>query len=531
MLVIFRAPSGHTNPKPWQPRAVTRLRRCEAAAVDIELAPSTCQGCRRPSKVVRMAPPRVSFRYWRDGSERPSGILARSVFYATAAAFAIAGAVTALWISRANIADGFFFGSTGLWSAMDPAGFYIPEVILFFETDVLSVDFHPGLTMLVMAVGLARAVYALSALFAGEETTYIEFWVRHRILLSAMLAALADAMWLACCHPLFKVLRHFMDRSTAYVGCTLFLTSVPVLLYLSRFAAEPWMLYFLLWSIHLSLRALDGEADIGTAVAMGVCTALAVLSKWLAAPIVALNLFSLLRRPNRVARIVLRDLAAYAVAGLLPAMLLMSKLSFSHVAWGMWWQMRDDPGITRTLALPHQRPFVVHNATVLFLGALGLAVIARLRASARRPLAALLATLALMALLLARRPQWHYFFGFFWLFPAAAACGLTLLLNGRVPWRRDVVAVASGIVIFTVCNVWMYPGLIATYGGYRAAYARRAALAKLHPAWVPAPWEVALDGFEATRDPTRVFGYRAQSRALLDPILQRQRQQEDQAVP
>src|SRR4029453_12754372 len=147
-----------------------------------------------------------------------------------------------------------------------------------------------------------------------------------------------------------------------------------------------------------------------------------------------------------------------------------------------------------------------HNATVLFLGALGLAVIVRLRASARRPLAALLATLALMALLVARRPQWHYFFGFFWLFPAAAACGLTLLLDGRGRWRRDVVAVASGIVIMTVCNVWMYPGLIATYGGYRAAYERRAALAKLHPAWVAAPWEVTPEGYKATRDPTSGLG-------------------------
>jgi hypothetical protein len=471
-----------------------------------------------------MALPRASFHRWRDDWDAPTGNLARWVFVATAIAFAIIGAATAVWISRANVADIFYFGSTGLWSAMDPAGFYLPDVILFFEPGALAHDHHPGLTMTGMAAVLARAVYAGTALFADQEPS-VEFWVRHRILLNAMLAGLADAMWLACCHPLFKVLRHFMHRSAAYVGCTLFLTSVPVLVYLSRFSPEAWMLYFSLWSIHLSLRGLDGHGETRLAAAMGVCTALAVLSKWLALPIVALNLFSLLRAPDRHAPTV-RNLFAYALAAAVPAALLLSKLSFPHLAEGLALQMRASPGIARTFALPHQHPFLIHNALVFGAGALGLTVIFFLQAPVRTKLAALLATLVLMAVLIVRRPLWHYFFGFYWLFPAAAAYGLTLLLTRRAPRRRDGAAVAAGFVIIAACNAWAYPDIIGTYARYRDSFGQRAALVKLHPAWVAAPWEYALNGFEATRDPARVFPFYGHR---LETLLQSQRRHEDRA--
>lgn len=472
-----------------------------------------------------MALPRAPVHRWSDDRDAPTGNIARSVFLATAIGFAMVGATTAVWISRANVADLFYFGSTGLWSAMDPAGFYLPDVILFFEPGPLAHDYHPGVTMTFMAALLARVAYAASTLFVDQEP-YVEFWVRHRILLTALLAGLADAMWLACCHPLFKVLRHLMDRSAAYVGCTLFLTSVPVLLYLSRFAPEAWMLYFSLWSIHLSLCVLDGQGETRTAAAMGVCTALAVLSKWLALPVVALNLFSLLRPPQRHAPTFRRSLVAYGLAAAIPATLLLSRLSFSHLAEGLALQMRDAPGIARTFALPHQHPFLVHNALVFALGMLGLAVIFALRAQVRSTLAALLATLALMALLIVRRPMWHYFFGFYWLFPAAAAYGLTLLLTRRSPWRRDRAAVAAGFVIIAACNAWAYPDIIGTYAGYRDAFRQRAALAKLHPAWVAAPWEYALSGFDATRDPARVFPFYGHR---LDAPLQSQRRHEDRA--
>ena len=130
-----------------------------------------------------MALPRASIQRWRDDADASSGNLARFVFFSTATVFAVLGAATALWISRANVGDVFYFGSTSLWSAMDPAGFYLPDVILFFEPGPLAHDYHPGVTMTFMAAVLARVIYAVSTLFADQEP-YVEFWVRHRILLS-----------------------------------------------------------------------------------------------------------------------------------------------------------------------------------------------------------------------------------------------------------------------------------------------------------------------------------------------------------
>ena|SRR5437899_8659636 len=135
--------------------------------------------------------------------------------------------------------DIFYFGSTPLWSAMDPAGFYLVDVIAFFRPETVDIDFHPGLTMTFSGALVACVAYAIPRL-SGTGDGYVEYWVRHRILLSGLLAGLTDTLLLACCHPLFLVLRHFMDRSAAYVGCALFLCSVPVLLYVSRFSAGAW---------------------------------------------------------------------------------------------------------------------------------------------------------------------------------------------------------------------------------------------------------------------------------------------------
>lgn len=450
---------------------------------------------------------------------------ARALFAVIAAGFALLGVTTARWISRANVGDLFYFGAHPMWSAMDPAGFYLPDVILFFAPGPVAHDYHPGLTMTAMAAVLAHLVYAGAAL-AGDPEPYVEFWVRHRMLLSGLLAGFADAMWLACCLPLFRVLRHVMDRSAAIVGCALFLAAVPVLLYLSRFSPEPWMLFFSLWSIHLSLRALDGDGGWRAAAAMGACTALAMLSRWLAAPLVALNLFSLLAAPRGIGAPRRAAFALYVLAGLVPAALLIGKLSLPHVVEGWALQAAAAPGIARSFALPHQRPLALHLALVFALGALGLTIMYARCPRSCRHLTVLLVTLACMALLVIRRPQWHYLFGVYWLFPAAAAFGLALLLRRLVPGRDDALAVVAGLIVLAVCNAWAYPAIVGTYARYADIFAQRAPLAARHPAWVAAPWELALSGYAETRDPARlvpVYGQR------LSAILQQQRRHDDDA--
>ena len=151
----------------------------------------------------------------------------------------------------------------------------------------------------------------------------------------------------------------------------------------------------------LEWRPGTGDGGTGMAAAMGLCTALAVLSKWLALPIVALNLFSLLRASHRRTPTFRWSLVAYALAAAIPATLLLSRLSLPHVAEGLALQRRDAPGLARTVALPHQRPFLLHHALVFGLGTLGLAVMFSLQPQVRAKLAAVLATLALMALLIA----------------------------------------------------------------------------------------------------------------------------------
>jgi hypothetical protein len=448
--------------------------------------------------------------------------LARTAFVAVATVFALIGVATAVWLSRANVADEFIFGPFPLWSAMDPAGFYLPDVILLFEPGPIAHDHHPGLTMTVMSALLAKVVHAVCASLGGQEP-YVEFWVRHRIALNGMLAASANAMLLACCHPMFKVLRQFMSRANAYVGCALFLTSVPVLLYVSRFSPEAWMLYFLLWSIHLSLRSLDGDGSLRSSAAMGVCTTLAVLSKWLAFPIIAFNVYAIFTAPTRW-RSRWSWLAVYALCAAAVAVPLLNHLDLDRIVPGLSRQMRGAHGFVATFFLPTQKGFLLHHVLVFGLGTCGLVVMLASAPRTRFRFAALLGALLLLMLEIIQRPQWHYFFGFYWLFPAATAYAVALCLTRWTSWRHDTAAVVAGVAVMIVCNAWAYPRLLATYEHYYSFFARRAELARTHPAWMPAPWEFAYPGFEGNREPTHVFPVYGKR---LGPTLDLQRAQED----
>lgn len=449
------------------------------------------------------------------------------MFVTAAIAFAAIGFATAVWISRSSLADPYRFGPTTLWSSMDPVGAYFADILFFFDPVPIdtSLYYHPGLPMTLMAATVAKSVYAVHSLFSDTEG-YIDHWVRRRILLNGILAGLANVMLLACCHPLFLVLRHFMERDTAYVGCTVFLLSVPVLLWVSRFSPEAWMLYFTLWSIHLSLLVLDGRGGWRTSAAMGACSSLAIASKVLVTPLIALNLYCLLSAPgraqSRAARFGAFCLAAGSVAGLLLYKIsvpdLITRLAHDTL------ENRGVSGIAAVLSLPHQRPFAVHHALVFGLGSVGLAVMYRALPQLRRKLVVLVATIALMALVTLRRPFWSYFFGFYWLFPAAAVYGLAHLIRSkRASARRDLAALAAGLIVVVTCHAWAYPGIAGTYHQYLETFRRRAAMVREHPAWAPAPWELARKDFEATRDPAAVvtvYGRR------LDAAMQRQRQAE-----
>src|SRR5262249_51321256 len=332
----------------------------------------------------------------------------------------------------------FVLGGATLGSAMDPAGFYFADVILFFEPSPQQIVNHPGLT--VTATGALAA--KLACLLVGDGDSFVDFWGRHRILLNRILAALANAMLLLSCHPLFRVLRHLMDAASAYVGCAVFLSSVPVLLMVSHFADEAWMLYFTLWSIHFSFVLLDGKASASIGAAMGVCTSLAVLSKWLAAPIVALNVYSLLASRRHNAAAFWKAAGAHPDGGgALPgAVLLFRRVGLPALISGLqanWDDGRGALSFAQIFSLPYQRPLVLHHALVFGMGVLGVLAMLQAQARTRAKLVPLLATVSVIGLLTVRRPLWHYFFVLHWLFSAAAVCGLTLALRRWVGWRRD----------------------------------------------------------------------------------------------
>jgi hypothetical protein len=314
-----------------------------------------------------------------------------------------------------------------------------------------------------------------------------------------------------------------MDRDAALVSCTVFLLSVPVLLWMSRFSPEAWMLYFTLWSIHLSLRELAGRGGWRTSALMGACTALAILSKLLVLPLIALNLFCLMAGPRRAPGQPAR-LGAYALGVVLVSALLLTKIDMSHLAGQLFRDTRANRSLQSASAvfqLPHQRPLLVHHGLVFILGAAGVGVLFAARPTRRTALAALTGTILLLMLITSRRPYWHYFYGFYWFFPVMAAAGLAQLIASRQPrLRRDTAAIAAGVVVLVTCNAWAYPSIVSTYREYLNTFRRRAALLRADPVWAPAPWELPFDDYEQTRDPDSLvsaFGGR------LTAVLQRER--------
>jgi hypothetical protein len=451
--------------------------------------------------------------------------VARLAFIATASLVAALGVATSIWLSRATVRDWFVFGDTQLWSAMDPAGLYLPDVILFFEPDPVSLYFHPGLPMTFMGASIAKSWYLVHSAISDTEP-YVDYWVRRRILLNGLLASTAVVTLLACCHPLFLVLRRFMDRWTAYVACTVFLAPVPTLLWVGRFSPEVWMLYFLFWSIHLGLRVLEGDIRVSTRLALGAATALAVLSKVLVLPVLAFSLYSLMAARRGAANRRVAGIAWFALGAVIAGGPLLLKLPILTLVDRLGKQLYYSGGVESLSALfnyPNQRPFLAHHALVFTLGTVGLAVMYGAMRRSRKRLVPLAATILVMVLVALKRPYWHYFFGFYWLFPIAATCGLAIILRRFVSLRRQQAAVAAGLLIIGICNAWWYPGIVATYRQYRNVFHQREMLVRERPAWVPAPWEWSWGDFELTQDPAKVTPFFG---ARLDPILQKQRQAE-----
>jgi hypothetical protein len=203
-------------------------------------------------------------------------------------------------------------------------------------------------------------------------------------------------------------------------------------------------------------------------------------------------------------------------------------VSLSALSAGLqanWHEGRGTLSYAEILSLPYQRPFLLHYALVFGLGALGALATWRWQRQARAQLTPLLATASILLLLTLRRPLWHYFFVFHWLFSAAAAYGLTLALRRWGGGRPDRTAAAAGVLTIALCNAWQYPDLVSTYRRYLEAYRQRAALVREHPAWVPAPWEMPLADLAVTRGADAVLPF--YSGRPLQATLERQRAEED----
>lgn len=447
---------------------------------------------------------------------------ARFAFVATASFVAALGVAASVWLSRATARDWFVFGDIQLWSAMDPAGLYLPDVILFFRSEPIQVYFHPGLPMTLLGASIAGSWYLVHS--ALEETEpYVDYWVRRRILLNGMLAFTAVLTLLAGCHPLLLVLRRFMDRRTAYVGCAVYLASVPTLLWVGRFSPEVWMLYFLFWSIHLSLKVLEGDGRISTRLALGAATAWAVLSKVLALPVLVLNLYSLAFAPRAATGSRASGIGWFALGTVAAGAPLLLKLPVLTLIDRLGVQLYYSESLMALFGYHHQRPFLAHFALVFVLGAVGLAVTYVAMRSSRKKLGPLLAATGIMMLVVSRRPYWHYFFVFYWLLPVAATSGLAIALRRSALVPRRHAGVLAGLLIILACNAWWYPGIVGTYRRYRDVFHERAALVRERPAWVPAPWEWSWGDFEQTQNPSMVAPFYG---ARLEAVLRRQREAE-----
>lgn len=421
--------------------------------------------------------------------------MSRVLFAVIAALFAGLGLLSSVWISHAVLTDSLHYGDDRWlkWRVLDPAAAYISDAAFFLEPGEVECNLHPGLTLGLVNGALLKACYYLSSPLLGWED-YDTHLVRHCRFYLFLCSFVSTLLFVACCRPLFLICRGFMPGDLALTVCSLFLTSVPVLVFINRFAPEPYCLFFGLWSVCLALQTLRGRGDRRVWVLMGLCLALSVLAKPLMLAVAALHVYALLAHEPLTKGWAKRTgvrLLLYAVpAAVLTCVLVDAKLPVEETLndWDHDIVANRNTTVEKLWLRVDQRPFLQQNLVLFLLAAAGARVALWRPDLDRRSLAALALTLLLLMVSLLRRPDWHYFFGFTWGWLLLAALGVHTGLTRLARVRPAVAAPLTFVLLLTVSS-WRYPGLVVTFSHMHANYAERRELLARAPYALPAPWE------------------------------------------
>ena len=416
---------------------------------------------------------------------------ARNLFFAVAAIFLAVGAMTSAWISLAQFDDPFCFGRHYLWGALDPAAVYFGDAVDFYSTARIEHFLHPGVTLDFVAGTIIRTA-ALGATVVDGPSDYFRHVALHRFFYFGLAGFLTTLLFLGCCRPLFRIAAMVLPRDHAYSVCTVFLGSIPALLFVNRLAPEAYMLFFGLWCAALTLMAVDSPGTAPGWLLSGACLGLSVLSKPFLLPLAALSAVVILvfePARSRATRIVHLTLFG---SGFSAAVLGLSwKVPWAKMLEAWQDDQRANRGLASPLALfsaPSQAPLLgweVALACASLLG--GWAALRRDSiVRSRRAMLILAALVPVLLLPIARRPQWHYLFGVSWILMLLAVVGIEWLLRR---FARPNAAMV-GIVAVIALSAWgYYPGVAAAYYQYGIRFRQRLPIARSNPLSLPAPWE------------------------------------------
>ena len=404
----------------------------------------------------------------------------RVIFLLVAAVFVATGLATSIWISLGQFDDPFCYGTVQLWNALDPGALYFSDAVEFFSLSKVECFHHPGLTMDLIAGAFIRTAWLLSA----PLHDYHLFVARHRFFFFGLASFLSTICFLACCQPLARLVRRFGIPGLGEVVGALFLCSVPVLLFINRFSDEPYYLLFGLWALELSLRAMESANPRRLWFLSGLAMALSLLAKPLMLPAFVLTgAWTLVKSNQR-----LSWLLSTAAGALIAAVPLLLKLPVRQWIDLMIMEAHNRERTVaplQFLARTDQAPLVPHHIVLIVAGAAGLIVLLAMGEKRQRQLAGGLAVLAVaLFALTARRPDWHYFFSWYWCALTLAAAGAMLLAR-----RTRRAPAATFVVLVVLLDVWGYRGLLSTYKQYHDRWAKRWPIAQRDPNSLPAVWE------------------------------------------
>ncbi|MGH9441824.1 MAG: glycosyltransferase family 39 protein [Thermoanaerobaculia bacterium] len=415
----------------------------------------------------------------------------RMMFAVFAGFFLAVGALTSTWISLAQFDDPFCFGRHYLWGALDPGALSFSDAVEFFSRSRIEHYAHPGVTMDLVAGSLIRGGYCVSRVFGGVGG-YEKHVVEHRFFYFGLVSFLSTVLFLACCRPLFRICRLVVPEPVACVVCAVFLGSPFVLLFINRFSPEAYMLFFGLWCAALSLEAMASGAASSTWMLAGAAAGLSLLSKPFMAPVAVLAVAVILFfEPASGARRRFAHLGAFLLGLAVPLAALGWKIPLRPMCdyWvGQVVRNRGIGSFFEFFSLPHQAPLVPAEAAfgVMALLGIGFAFSSRASIGPRRTVGLLAGLLGGLAAMVARRPDWHYLFGCWWLLALFAVIGIDALMKFR--GRADPVVL--GALAMLTLNAWSYfPGIAATHNQYRIRFHERLAVARSRPLTLPAPWE------------------------------------------